>query len=193
MFHENWYSDDQCNNVAMLLTNIKHLSGSIIEVGCWEGKSTYHLANAAYPETIICNDTWLGNVAESIVCGEKHVSEIILQNRDVYSVFLKNMNRLTKRNYTVVKDDCLKWLKDYNEPIKFIHIDASHEYESVYQTIQLALPKMVNGGIVCGDDFLNSNAGCYNLHGGVERAVRESFGDDNFTNIGNLWYYFHNK
>jgi predicted O-methyltransferase YrrM len=193
MFHENWYSDEQCNNVAILLNNSKHLSGSIIEVGCWEGKSTCYLANAAYPETIICNDTWLGNVAESILTGEKHVTEIILQERDVYSVFLNNMNRLTKGNYTVVKDDCFKWLNEYNEPIKFIHIDASHEYESVYQTIQLVLPKMIDGGIICGDDFLNSNARCSNLHGGVERAVRESFGDDNFTNIGNLWYYFHNK
>jgi hypothetical protein len=97
------------------------------------------------------------------------------------------MNTLTKNNYKIVKEDCIKWLTNYNEPIKFIHIDASHEYESVYKTIQLVLPKMVKGGIICGDDFINANINCHDLHGGVERAVRDSF--TNYKNIDNLWYF----
>ena len=63
------------------------------------------------------------------------------------------MNSQTNKNYTVAKRDCLEWLSEYNGNIKFIHIDASHEYDSVYKTIQLILPHMVKGGIICGDDF----------------------------------------
>jgi predicted O-methyltransferase YrrM len=97
------------------------------------------------------------------------------------------MKSLTKGNFSVVKQDCLEWLQTYKEPIKFCHIDASHEYQSVYDTIKLIIPNLQKGGIICGDDFLNANINRNDLKGGVERAVRESL--TGFKNYGNLWYY----
>jgi len=187
VFNEDWYNDNQIKELISLVNNVKNLDGNIIEIGCWEGKSTVSLANAIYPELLICNDTWLGNVAESECTGITHASMDIVKERDVYNIFLDNMNTLTKKNYKVVKNDCLVWLKTYNEKIKFCHIDASHEYESVYKTIELLLPNMVSGGILCGDDFTTSNIERNDLHGGVERAVREHFPD--CKNIDNLWYW----
>ena len=169
------------------MNEIKNIDGDIIEIGCWEGKSTINLANACFPEILICNDTWLGNVAESICTGLTHPTEIIVKERDVYNTFINNMDNNTNKNYTIIKEDCLVWLKKYEGVIKFIHIDASHEYESVFETIQLVLPKMVKGGIICGDDYLSANMNRTDLHGGVERAVKESLPDH--TNMDNLWYY----
>jgi len=189
MFHENWYSDNQIDKLKCLVKHIQPLTGNLIEIGCWEGKSTIAIANMCYPETLICNDTWLGNIQESLVTGQTHITETICKERDVYGVFMNNMNTLTQQNYRVVKQDCLEWLADYKEPTKFIHIDASHEFESVAKTIQLILPHMVPGGIICGDDFLTSNMHVASLNGGVERAVRECLPD--FRNEENLWYYVH--
>jgi predicted O-methyltransferase YrrM len=187
MFNENWYSDDQAIFLEKLVTQVNSVSGCVIEIGCWEGKSTAYIANACYPEKMICNDTWLGNIAESRLTGITHVTEIILKHRDVYSTFLSNMNSLTKGNYSVVKQDCIEWLTTYKTPIKFCHIDASHEYQSVYDTIKLIIPNLQRGGIICGDDFLNANISRTDLNGGVERAVRELL--PGVTNYGNLWYY----
>ena len=185
MFNENWYSDTQINDLILLFDTTKDLKGNIIEIGCWEGKSTTALANKIYPEILICNDIWLGNIEESKVSGITHITELILKERDIYSIFIDNMETLTKKNYTVVKKDCLNWLKEYNEPIKFIHIDASHDYESVIETIKLVLPKLVDGGVICGDDFINASSP--ELHGGVNRAVKESL--PGFKNKDNLWYF----
>ena len=190
MFHENWYSENQLKDLVNLVKQVKELNGSIIEIGCWEGKSAIRLANSCFPENLICNDTWLGNVQESVVTGITHVTEQILKERDVYTIFINNMNANTQKNYIVVKEDCIEWLKTFKGSIKFIHIDASHEYESVFETIKLVLPKMVHGGIICGDDYLSANLSRHDLHGGVERAVRESL--PNHKNIGNLWYSIHN-
>ena len=187
MFHEVWYTDTQAQNLANLAKQVTNLNGSIIEIGCWEGKSASYLANSVYPEILICNDTWQGNVEETKVTGELHISEKIAKERDVYSVFLENMNTLTKKNYTVVKEDCLVWLKSYSDPVKFCHIDASHEYASVYKTIALILPNVVEGGVLCGDDFLSAGKHRRDLQGGVERAVEELL--PNFKSIGNLWYW----
>ena len=113
MFHENWYSDNQLNDLGNLLTRIKDLDGKIIEIGCWEGKSTIKLANKCFPEILICNDTWLGNIQESIATGITHVTEEILKKRDVYSTFINNMDNHTQKNYIIVKEDCIEWLKNY--------------------------------------------------------------------------------
>ena len=45
------------------------------------------------------------------------------------------MNSSTNQNYQIVKKDCIEWLKIYNDNIKFVHIDASHEYESVLKQL----------------------------------------------------------
>jgi beta-1,4-mannosyl-glycoprotein beta-1,4-N-acetylglucosaminyltransferase len=187
VFHENWYSNEQAVVLANLVTEVKGLEGSIIEIGCWEGKSTSSIANACYPETVICNDTWLGNVEESKLTGLVHPSELIAKQRDVYATFLKNMVSLTKNNFSVVKQDCLQWLETYKGPVKFCHIDASHEYYSVHKTISLLLPHVVTGGILCGDDIVSSNKYRTDLHGGVERAVEELL--PGYKAVGNLWFW----
>jgi len=187
MFNENWYGDDQIKHLVNLVKQVKDIDGQIIEIGCWEGKSTINLANNCFPETLICNDTWLGNIQESAVTGITHVTEIILRERDVYSIFVTNMNNNTQKNYRIVKQDCIEWLKGFEGMIKFIHIDASHEYESVFETLKLVIPKMVKGGIICGDDYHNAGIHRSDLHGGVQRAVIELL--PTHKNINNLWYF----
>lgn len=182
-FHENWYSEGQCRDLVSFYNRTKDLSGAVIEIGCWEGKSTIALANAAYPEQVICCDTWLGNVAEE----PNHITVQILQSRDVFKVFLENMAEATQQNYTVVKQDCNEWLKTLTTPVKFCHIDASHDYTSVRTTIELLLPHVVPGGVLCGDDFLNASVNSVGLGGGVEGAVRDTL--PGFGHIGNFWYW----
>lgn len=187
MFNENWYSDTQINELVKLVKKVKDIDGKIIEIGCWEGKSAISLANNCFPEVLICNDTWLGNIQESAITGVTHITEIILKERDVYNIFINNMNNNTQKNYIIIKEDCIEWLKNFEGFIKFVHIDASHEYKSVFETIKLILPKMVKGGIICGDDYINAHINRTDLHGGVERAVKEAL--PNHKHIDNLWYF----
>ena len=46
---------------------------------------------------------------------------------------------------------------------------------------------MVKGGIMCGDDFVGASIYRVDLHGGVERAVRELLPD--CKSIDNLWFW----
>lgn len=187
MFHEDWYPTEQGLFLQSLVKKVIGIEGQIIEIGCWEGKSTHQIANISYPESVICNDTWKGNVAESEYTGIVHKSEIYAFERDVFKTFKNNMDTLTKGNYSVVKKDCLEWLPTEIDPVKFCHIDASHEYDSVYKTIEYLLPRIVKGGILCGDDYLNSNIERDDLGGGVMKAVIDLL--PNHTNKGNLWYW----
>jgi hypothetical protein len=45
MFNEDWYSSKQIADLMLLVEKTKDLSGNLIEIGCWEGKSTINIAN----------------------------------------------------------------------------------------------------------------------------------------------------
>lgn len=87
MFNEDWYSNVQCGYLKDIICQLTALPGTIIEVGCWEGKSTIAIANACFPEKVICNDTWLGNIEESKLTKQEHITETILKT-ETYTMFL---------------------------------------------------------------------------------------------------------
>jgi len=60
MFHEDWYPESQLISLSKARL-VSSFEGKIIEIGCWEGKSTVALANAVYPQVIDAVDTWQGN------------------------------------------------------------------------------------------------------------------------------------
>jgi len=186
MIHENWYPDEQLQKLKALAGRVKGIKGSVVEIGCWEGKSTKVIVEAVHPDKVYCVDTWRGNVAESLVTGEQHITEQIVKERDVLTEFIFNMNK-AQGYYQVCQMECVEWLKSCKLPIKFCHVDASHDYYSVRNTLMLLKPMVVKCGVICGDDFIHAHAGRTDLAGGVERAVREVLPD--FENNGNIWFW----
>jgi hypothetical protein len=187
IFHEDWYHPEQLKELAKLAYDSKYLNHDFreyknLEIGCWEGRSTIEIANSIFPEEIICVDTWRGNIEE----GEEY-SQKAARTRNVYAQFLDNMIECTKGNFLPIKINCHSYLKNDTRIYKFVHIDACHDYESVYKTIEALLPKMIVGGIMCGDDYLTACDERGDLNGGVMRAVKELL--PSHYNIGNLWVW----
>jgi hypothetical protein len=145
---------------------VKPLHGALIEIGCWEGRSTAVIANACYPEVLIAVDTWAGSVSED----PDHDTVRIARIRDVFATFNANMQRLTRGNIECHRSEAIAFLKNWTAPIKFCHIDAAHDYDSVRETIELLLPWLVPGAVLIGHDFQSAHAGRDDLRRGVERA-----------------------
>lgn len=184
IFHEQWYNDHQLMMVWKTYDRVAHLSGAIIEIGCWEGKSSVALCNYIFPHILICIDTWEGSKTE----GESHGTVQILKERNVYEQFKTNMWELTKNNYDIERSDSIKFLSTFDCPIKFAHIDGAHDYETVREEIRLIKEKLVIGGVICGDDFATAHVRRHDLNGGVERAVRELC-SDGLEVSNNLWIW----
>ena len=182
-FHENWYSETQLAHLVSVCRYTRLLQGATVEIGCWEGRSTVALANACQPATLIAVDTWAGNRAE----GDDHVTVGLLRERDVYADFVENIRTLTPGNVEVRRADCFDFLEQFAEPVRFCHIDASHDYASVQRTLKLLVPKVVDGGILCGDDYCTAGSARHDLDGGVERACLEVI--PGHYSIGNFWFW----
>lgn len=183
MFTEDWYSDKQANTLADLARSVTHLNGLFIEIGVWQGKSFSHIARAVSPHIVCAVDTWRGNEDEHA----DHCTVTAANKRDVFSEFIDNMIALDVENFSIHRIHWREFLTPTLLPIAFLHIDASHDYQSVHDTIAAALPYMLPGSIMCGDDYLTADDTRSDLNGGVMRAVKELL--PSHQSDGNLWWY----
>lgn len=142
-FTEEWFSPANQKALGDLHDLTSHLTGDVVEIGCWQGRSTVALANAAYPSVVHAVDTWEGSPGE--------ISADLASERDVHAEFLANIDSHTAGN---VVSHRMGW-RDYlptSGPIRFLHIDAEHTRVEVRDNILAAKPLIVRGGIICGDD-----------------------------------------
>jgi len=184
-FDDAWYPDSQIVYLKQAATDVLSLKGHILEIGSWKGKSTIAIAEVVRPLMVHAIDTWKGSIDES----PNHATIKMAEQEDIRSIFFSNvresglnnikMHQMDWRLFFATEVDVLHY------GVKFIHIDASHDYISVYDNIYAVLPYMVVGGIICGDDILSANITRGDLQGGVERAVRELC--PGFIAIENFW------
>lgn len=170
-FGEQWFSVASCKAIKALVQSTRGLPGRVVEVGCWTGRSTVHVAWGAYPEVVHAVDTWEGSPGE--------ISADLAAERDVYEQFLKNMADFTQGNVEPHRMGWRAYFAEDRGPVRFCHIDAEHTYVEVRDNIAAVLPLMVPGGIICGDDA---------HHPPVMQAVTEAFGT-NFTREASLWIH----
>lgn len=65
-----------------------------------------------------------------------------------------------------------------DKSLDLVFLDAQHEYDKVKQDIELWLPKVKDGGIICGHDYNPTNLFLEGFNG-VGKAVSEIFGEVN--------------
>ena len=169
-FTEDWFSVQSERALANLALTTGRLSGKVVEVGCWEGRSTCALANAVAPDTLHAVDTWAGSPGEP--------SERLAGERDVLATFKANIQTLTAGNVEIHHESWQDFFSRDVGPIRLLHIDASHSYDEVRGNIEAALPFIVPGGIVCGDDA---------HYGPVTDAARDVL--QHFYVVASLWVW----
>lgn len=125
----------------------------IVEVGCWLGRSAAFLASkvAACDKRveIYCVDSWRGE--GSYLYLEKTREE----RGDLLPAFRRNLRAcgLLDRVETVRGDSAGSADRFADSSLDFVFIDASHDYESVKRDIEAWLPKLKQGGRLCGHDY----------------------------------------
>jgi hypothetical protein len=181
-FHEDWYSAEQAAFVAQLAQSAPQ-EGACVEIGCWEGRSSACIAQSIAPRVLHCVDHWQGNEDET----DGHPATEAAGERDVFQDFSHNMDLLCSPSQ--IKPwhmDWREWARKWAywcEPhtsIAFLHLDASHDYDSVADCLRAVLPFCVDGAILCGDDLYSD---------GVYRAVHDVLGASVQDYGGRLWVW----
>lgn len=147
-----WYAN--ANTIERLIQsrNVK----TIIEVGCWLGKSTRHMASLVpHDGRVYAVDHWNGSEEHQV--GQTHYHRALPL---LYEQFLSNVihAKLTDKIIPIRMDSltAAKWFGEPgNLPVypDLIYIDASHDFESVYADLKAWYPLVKGHGILCGDDW----------------------------------------
>jgi dienelactone hydrolase len=142
------------------------LMQSVVEVGCWKGRTTVALAMGC-PGTVYAVDHWLGSEAERNTAHREAVEG------DVYGQFLANIRSYP--NVQPIRMASVKAAADF-EQASMVFIDAGHEYEEVRADIEAWRLKATR--LICGHDY---------PFPGVKRAVDEAFGKAVRNPVARIW------
>lgn len=140
---------------------------SVVEVGCWKGRSTVPLLSGC-SGYVFAIDHFMGSETER---EDKHKEATV---RDIYMDFKSNVGHF--KNLVVLKmdsDKASRWFKD--KSIDMVFIDSDHRYEEVKKEIRRWA--RVCRKLLCGHDY----------GGEVKRAVDEMF-SCGIKTIGSIWW-----
>jgi predicted O-methyltransferase YrrM len=119
----------------------------VIEVGSFKGRSAS--AIAAVAEQLWCIDLW----ADRYIVGQEHWHEV--KQESYGDAFRTNCKAfLDSGKIVMLQGDSGKVLADFAfGPVDMIFLDGGHEEETVRRDIELALPLLKSGGLLCGHDY----------------------------------------
>lgn len=101
--------------------------------------------------------------------GEEHM-ELAISNTSAY-----------RHRRTIIQLPSLKAVKCFAKgKLDFVFIDADHTEEGAFEDLTAWVPKVREGGLICGHDYGNRKEESW----GVERAVKQYFGSTDGVHVG---------
>jgi autotransporter strand-loop-strand O-heptosyltransferase len=169
---DGWFNFD---NIYHSMVNEFDNGSHFVEIGAWFGKSTCYMAteikNSGKSITFDAIDTWKGTLTEP-----DHQKTVRATN--VYDKFIENMSAAGVSNYVnpIVSDSLFASDLYEDNSLDFVFIDGDHTYEGVIADIKAWYPKVRDGGIIAGHDYMNQSGF------GVIEAVNDMFGKNKLIN-----------
>src|SRR3990167_6345687 len=120
----------------------------VCEVGSWKGGSTEIIADVVkkYNGSVYCVDHWQGSPGTGLLADA--------QKEDIFQVFMSNMRKCgledTVKLLVMSSLDAASMMAD--KVFDVVFIDADHRYTEVKADILAWLPKVKDGGLLCGHD-----------------------------------------
>ncbi len=153
--------------------------GRIVEIGSFKGQSTAWMATALK----------LSGQQDKIAAVDPHINtrdteEVpAYQEESSYDAFINNMTRMgVSELVEPIKATSSDAVKNWDEQIRLLFVDGSHRYEDVLLDLQLWVPLVRNGGIICMHDTKASGP-----FPGVRRAMQEYLvSNNNFKELVQL-------
>ena len=134
----------------------------LCEIGSYMGESTFIFASQLLFKEIHCIDPFEGpeefNTMSNRTWGEV--------KREFWTNTRHWDNITLHQNYSYNTDHIFP-----DEHFDVIYIDGDHSYDSVIRDLNLYMPKLKHGGIICGHDYSH-------VHPETVKAINDYFGKE---------------
>lgn len=141
----------------------------IVEIGSYLGRSTRALGENTKGVVYAIDD----------FVGPRDMNLPLYLRENLFETFMYALVDLVNDNkvFPVISDHATVRL-DFSPDMVFI--DGSHKYEDIKRDIQMWLPRIVRGGLICGHDYTNM--------ADVRYAVKETVKGFKVARGTSIWY-----
>ena len=116
------------------------------EIGCYTGQSTKLFLDNATIKTMYCIDPWLCGYDDADGASHSDMTEVEQEFDKRITSNYPNVHKIKKLSMDAVSD--------FDDGFfDIVYIDGNHLYDAVVEDINGYLPKVKNGGIICGHDY----------------------------------------
>lgn len=119
---------------------------TMVEIGSFSGVSGSLFAQ--FFKQVHCVDPWLNDYDKKDHASDPNRFDMqkIEKQFDEVSQFFSNIKKMKMTSLEASK-------KFKNQSLDFVYIDGNHTYDFVKQDIQIWLPKIKKGQLICGHDY----------------------------------------
>lgn len=153
---EGWMNIDKVEPLwEYLLDNLPKTKLNIAEVGVFKGRGTalinVFLKNKNVEYNYYAIDHFKGSEDFFQTLPNEHKEGI-----DYYPIAFENLKKFLadNNNVSLIKNNSIEESKNYSDGFfNIVYLDGSHDYVSVKNDILAWIPKIKQGGFLCGDDY----------------------------------------
>jgi len=156
------------------LKNKKNLVG--VEIGVMGGKNAEDILTHLDIKTLYLIDPWCNY---DLMKGHGMLNDNTI-GEECYQATVKRMKPFMDR-VVIIRETSIDSKDLVPNCLDFVYIDGNHRYPFVLGDIQNYTPKIIEGGQIAGHDFKYAEPG-------IERAVREYFGNKFEQKLWDWWH-----
>jgi GT2 family glycosyltransferase/Flp pilus assembly protein TadD/predicted SAM-dependent methyltransferase/predicted O-methyltransferase YrrM len=161
---DGWMSETE----LVFLAENASKAATALQVGCYKGRSSIVIGENIH-FSLLDIDSFIGDFGNT------------LSTEDLAWAYKANVKSLLGSKIELIVGDSHEVLKTLNRTFDMIFIDGSHTYADAKKDIELAIPLLNPGGLLCGHD--------YSYSADVKRAVDEVFrGRAKVYGTTSIWY-----
>lgn len=126
-------------------------NAKILEIGCYLGRSTASIASACLGtgRRVFCIDTFAGNDSDF----RNGVNSISWEGEDFFPVWDRHLQEAGVRHLvTPLRGTSQALASAWVEPVDFLFIDASHQFDDLLHDVRCYGPRVKPGGILALHD-----------------------------------------
>ena len=145
-----WLTDSEAMGLYLMAAALGK-NASIVEIGSWQGKSTYCLASGLHSGTVYAIDPFNGDPGNDVDSSKEYAEK--RGDRDLSEIFLQNMGSLGVLSKIRMKKGYSQDFYMQFSGINALFIDGDHSVEGCSNDFQLYADKILTGGFLAFHDF----------------------------------------
>lgn len=147
---DGWLTDQEALGLYQTAASLRS-NATVVEIGSWQGKSTYCLAKGLRSGKIYAIDPFNADAGEDE--GSREEYAVKKGNKDLLEQFKLNMSsRGVLDRITVKKGYSYNFHQDFTS-IDLLFIDGDHSIPGCQSDFDLYAPKVVSGGFIAFHDY----------------------------------------